>query len=152
MALLLTALADLFLLVLDTAYLFGVACFCAVQALYLLRLHQAHCRLFGFLRAVLSGGALAVLGLWRLCTPLNALAALYFPQLLCNAMSSLTLRRGAAGRMFCTGLWLFVFCDICVGLHNLYGLPPSLAMAVQFGMWLFYLPSQVLIAGSVWKG
>ncbi len=153
-ALLFTALADLFLLVLDTAYPVGVACFCVVQVLYLLRLRRGTGSLpLAAARIALSGGALTILILFRLCTPLTALTALYFPQLFCNALGSLTPRHdGTPWRLFCAGLWLFVCCDICVGLHNLTGLPVVLASAVQFGMWLFYLPSQVLIVCSVWKG
>ena len=39
-------------------------------------------------------------------------------------------------------------CDVCVGLFNV--LPPAspLYAAVSVGMWLFYLPSQVLITLS----
>ena len=39
-ALAFTLAADWFLLILDSFYLAGVACFCVVQAIYLLRLHH----------------------------------------------------------------------------------------------------------------
>ena len=42
-------------------------------------------------------------------------------------------------------------CDVCVGLHNLAGLPVPLSAFAQVGMWLFYLPSQVLIVLSIPK-
>ena len=51
--------------------------------------------------------------------------------------------------MFGTGLLLFVGCDLCVGLHNLAGIPAPLAAFARVGMWLFYLPSQVLITLSI---
>lgn len=44
---------------------------------------------------------------------------------------------------------LFVGCDVCVGAFNSPGLAPAGAYQfAQVGMWLFYLPSQVLIALS----
>ena len=46
--------------------------------------------------------------------------------------------------MFAIGLLLFTCCDICVGAWNL-GLLPGFT---RIGMWLFYLPSQVLIVLS----
>ena len=73
--------------------------------------------------------------LWLdLCTPLNLLAGVYFPQLLCNA--ALAWKRD---RVLALGLTLFIGCDVCVGLWNLFGIAGA-------GMWAFYLPSQVLIA------
>lgn len=49
-----------------------------------------------------------------------------------------------------------VGCDLCVGLHNLAAFLPvvdtgPLFSFAQVGMWLFYLPSQVLITLSVRK-
>ena len=58
---------------------------------------------------------------------------------------------GAAGEDVRLGLLLFVGCDVCVGLHNLAGLPVPLSAFAQVGMWLFYLPSQVLIVLSIPK-
>ena len=46
------------------------------------------------------------------------------------------------------GLTLFVGCDACVGLFNALPAHSPLYPAVSVGMWLFYLPSQVLIALS----
>ena len=63
---------------------------------------------------------------------------------------------GRRGRCFGLGLLLFVGCDLCVGLHNLAAVLPvvdtgPLFSFAQVGMWLFYLPSQVLITLSVRK-
>lgn len=147
-ALTLTALADLFLLVLGRFYLLGVALFLVVQTLYLLRLRGAGAGPALGLRTLLS----LALGLlvWKagLLSPLNLLCALYFAQLLSNACLSWTLR-GARQRAFSLGLTLFVGCDLCVGLFNLPGLvPEAIHSFAQLGMWLFYLPSQVLITLS----
>ena len=127
-----TLAADWFLLVLDRWYLAGVCAFCVVLVLG-------------------AEGALAALGLWE---PLTAVSALYFIQLAVNALESLRLGRRYAG--FALGLWLFIGCDLCVGLRNLSAFLPGAGQGGLFafarvGMWLFYLPSQVLIASSVRK-
>ena len=147
-ALALTALADLFLLVLNRHYVLGVAIFLGVQTLYLLRLRRAGAGQALSLRALLALGlglAVYVLGL---ASPLNLLCALYFSQLLANACLAWTVR-GRRGRVFALGLTLFIGCDVCVGLFNLPQLvPPPLHDFARVGMWLFYLPSQALIALS----
>ncbi len=152
-----TLLADLFLLVLDRWYLAGLCTFCAVQGLYFTRivlLRRRGMRVSLLLRGLLvltAVGGLAALGILE---PLTAAAALYFSQLAANALESLTLGRRYA--RFALGLLLFVCCDLCVGLHNLATFLPAAGQGGLFrfarvGMWLFYLPSQVLIALSVRK-
>lgn len=154
-AMALTALADLFLLVLDAHYWAGLVCFCAVQVLYALRLHWGHGGKTPllWLRILLSGGALLLLWALHILTPITAMTGLYFPQLLCNGLEGLPLcHTGRSWRLFTAGLFLFLCCDICVGLHNVPLPSAALAAFAQFAMWLFYLPSQVLIVCSAWKG
>ena len=143
-----TALADLFLLVLNRYYPLGVAIFLVVQTLYLLRLRRDGADSALWLRAGLALIlALAVYGLGML-SPLNLLVCLYFSQLLSNTCLAWTVK-GRFQRLFALGLTLFVGCDVCVGLFNLSGLvPDALYQFARVGMWLFYLPSQVLIALS----
>lgn len=149
-----TLLADLFLLVLDRWYPAGVASFCVVQLLYLIRIARARpaglpVRLL--LRGILVAVALAVANGLGALDPLTALALFYFSQLVVNVLESLALGRGY--RCFAVGLLLFLCCDLCVGLQNLSAwFPAAGGPLVQFarvGMWLFYLPSQVLISLSV---
>ena len=143
-----TALADLFLLVLNRHYLLGVAIFLVVQTLYLLRLRRAGTDSALWLRSGLA--LLLALGVYWLgmASPLNLLVCLYFSQLLSNACLAWSVK-GRSGRLFALGLTLFVGCDLCVGLFNLSGLVPDpLYQFARVGMWLFYLPSQVLIALS----
>ena len=152
-ALALTLLADTFLLLLDTCYPAGVACFCGVQALYLARIRRAGgwpAPLCAALRCGLAAAGLIAAGALGVLDPLTALALLYFSQLLCNGLESLSLRpRGAGARLFSAGLLLFLGCDLCVGLHNLtLPLPAALTSCAAVGMWLFYLPSQVLLTLS----
>ena len=152
-----TLLADLFLLVLGRWYLAGVGAFCVVQALYFVRLR----RLRGgrvwprlLLRLALSGAVLLVAGRFSALEPLTALSVFYFTQLAANALESLFLGRRYAA--FSAGLVLFVCCDLCVGLQNLSAFLPvsghgGLFAFARVGMWLFYLPSQVLITLSAGK-
>lgn len=156
-ALAFTLLADLFLLVLNRWYWAGVSAFCVVQLLYLARLHRAGQRPLAFrlrLRAILAGTLLAAAGILGGLNPLTGLTLFYFSQLLANAFASLSL--GRRGDLFALGLFLFIGCDLCVGLRNLSAALPGTAPFsplpfVQFGMWLFYLPSQVLISLSAGK-
>ena len=146
-ALALTAGADWFLLVRNDHYAVGIALFLCVQTVYFLRLRRAGAPAAYPLRA---GLALAAgLGLYALglASPVNLLAGLYFSQLLSNTILAWTLR-GRPWRRFAAGLTLFVGCDLCVGLFNARFPNLMLYLAVAVGMWLFYLPSQVLIALS----
>lgn len=156
-ALAFTLLADLFLLVLDRWYLAGVSAFCVVQLLYLARIHRAGKRSLAvqlLLRAILAGILLAAAAILGALTPLTGVTLFYFSQLLSNAVAALSL--GWRGRIFALGLVLFIGCDLCVGLRNLSAaLPGAVSFSplpfVQIGMWLFYLPSQVLISLSAGK-
>ena len=152
-ALALTLLSDTFLLLLDTDYQAGVAFFCGVQALYLVRIRRAGgwpAPLCLVLRCGLAAAGLIGAGALGLLDPLTALALVYFSQLLCNGLESLFLRpRGVGVRLFSAGLLLFLGCDLCVGLHNLpLPIPTALTSFAAVGMWLFYLPSQVLLTLS----
>lgn len=153
-----TALADLFLLVLNRDYLLGVGCFCAVQLLYALRLFLACGEAPPLLPLRLPLALAALAGLLRLglLEPLTALAALYFTQLLCSAGECFLLPPSRGRRLFSAGLALFLCGDVYVGLSNLGAYVPGAAGALlsfaRFGMWLFYPPSQVLIALSAERG
>lgn len=146
-ALALTACADWFLLVRNDYYALGVALFLCVQTVYFLRLRRAGTGSGYFLRSGLALGAGLAVYAVHMASPLNLLAALYFSQLLSNTVLAWT-RRGKRWRRFALGLTLFVGCDACVGLFNALPAASPLYPAASVGMWLFYLPSQVLIALS----
>lgn len=147
-ALALTAGADWFLLVRNDHYAVGIALFLCVQTAYFLRLRRAGAPAAYPLRAGLALAAGLGLYLFKMASPLNLLAGLYFSQLLSNTILAWT-RRGRRWRLFALGLTLFVGCDVCVGVFNLQ-LSRSLLQhfLAYLGMWAFYLPSQVLIALS----
>ncbi len=147
-ALLLTALADSLLLVANRFYALGVLIFLGAQSVYLVRLLLRARRSWWGLRCALPLGVGLAMYALEQATPLNLLAGLYFSQLLVNTVLSWTLR-GRRWRVFAAGLTLFVCCDLCVGAFTSPGLvPPALYQFAAVGMWLFYLPSQVLIALS----
>lgn len=146
-ALALTAGADWFLLVRNDRYALGVALFLCVQTAYFLRLRAAGAPAAWPLRSGLALGAGLAVYAADMAAPLNLLAALYFSQLLSNTVLAWT-RRGKRWWRFALGLTLFVGCDACVGLFNALPAASPLYPAVSVGMWLFYLPSQVLIALS----
>lgn len=148
-ALALTVLADVFLLLLDAHYALGVLLFCLVQGLYFLRIFYWNGGVSSWgLRLALFLLSLVVLRHLDLLIPLNVLALFYFSNFLCNALASL----GCPGRnmrLFSVGLWLFLCCDLCVGLfQNPQFVSPAVNEWVRVGMWLFYLPAQVLIVLS----
>ncbi len=146
-ALLFTAAADLFLLVLDKYYLTGVLFFIAAQTVYLLRLYREAGRIWAPARILCALLAVVILFMLPMYSPLNLAAVLYFSLLLVNTAGSWTVKT-RQGRIFALGLSLFVLCDICVGAYNLRLMPAGLYPLIGIGMWLFYLPSQVLISLS----
>lgn len=147
-ALALTVLADVFLLLLNAHYALGILLFCGVQGLYFIRIVRGGGRNLWGLRLGLFLLSLVVLNLLGLLIPLNILALFYFTNFFCNALASLSCS-GRSMRLFSIGLWLFLCCDVCVGLfQNPQLVPPAVSAFVSVGMWLFYLPAQVLIALS----
>lgn len=148
LALVLTGAADTFLLELDAHYAVGLLLFCGVQLCYFLRLYPEGHRSLWRARLglfLLSLGALYALGL---LTALNALALFYFSNFFCNTLLSLSCP-GKGGRIFSVGLCLFLCCDLCVAAYQFSEVLPAAVYAfVRVGMWLFYLPGQVLIALS----
>lgn len=149
LALALTLGADTFLLLLDRWYVGGMALFYAVQVVYLFRLVNAgqdRPMLLG--RAALSAVLLLALLRLELFTPASAVGALYLSHFIFNLAQSLSLR-GTGGKLFSWGLLLYFCCDLCVGIYNAPQLfPRPLFQFAQVGMWLFYLPGQVLITLS----
>lgn len=153
-ALALTLAADTFLLVLNRCYALGVGLFCAVHFIYAAVLAQGQAlRRALAVRAGVTAAvwlALAAGGLWQPVTVLSAVSGVW---LCANTLRALRVCRGQQ-RLLAAGLALFTACDLCVALYNAEWLGAALtgtaARAVQLGMWLFYLPAQVLIVLSIW--
>lgn len=153
LALAVTALADVFLLVLNRWYAAGVALFLLVQLLYAVRLAW----LAGgsapgavAVRGTLAGAAGAALGRFGRMTALpGAYIAVFALNLACGVRLAAQ-KRGRREILFALGLGLFFLCDLCVGAHNLPAalLPAWLPGFARVAMWGFYLPGQMLILAS----
>ncbi|MCC8141141.1 MAG: lysoplasmalogenase [Lachnospiraceae bacterium] len=151
-ALIFTAIADIFLLVIDNYYTVGILFFLVVQSIYLFYLFKETGKIWIPVRIVCLILAVLILWLTGLFNGQNLVAGIYFSMILVNMVMSWTYGKNVP-RLFALGLTLFVCCDICVGLYNLYWLlPDGLYAFTRIGMWMFYLPSQVLIALSMIKG
>lgn len=169
-ALAFSAAADVFLLF-TQYYLPGLIAFLAVQTILCLRLHQLFWpkqllqrRIFYTLVPVLGLFAIALTVLFLLEIPVDEVtvfALLYFLFFLGNVVTAVygllcSHQRNQKGHyLFATGLILFFFCDIHVGLYNAAAYVPQLnAMPqiwqqwISLAMWLFYLPGQTLIGLS----
>lgn len=147
-ALVLTLGADTFLLLLDRWYLVGILLFYAVQVLYLFRLLRVTGRPMLLGRMVLFAALLLLLTKLDAFTSITAAVSLYMSQFCFNVFQSLGLR-GRDGKLFSWGLLLYFCCDLCVGIYNGAALfPETLVRLAGMGMWLFYLPGQVLITLS----
>lgn len=149
-----TLLADFFLLVVGDHYEVGVGVFLFVQLLYATRIYltlQKSPKISLWIRFGVAAVAVILLNYTENLTTLTLLVSLYFPNLVGNAVDAFRLKTREL--MFAIGLTLFVLCDICVGLFNFgavlsANIPQGLYDFANVGMWLFYLPSQVLIALS----
>ena len=148
LALALTAGADVFLLVLDAHYAVGLLLFCGVQLCYLARLLPVCGQSLWGVRLglfLLSLPVLYALGFWNVQ---SILAFFYGANFICNLWLSRP-HSDPRLRLFFVGLCLFFCCDLCVAAYQVgTTLPTAVYAAVRVGMWLFYLPGQVLIALS----
>ena len=165
-ALVFTALADLYLLVLGKKFELGVCFFICAQVLHAVRIFLLSCEKVRVntprkSAAVCAGGriivfAAAVLIIYPFFKNdiIAPLAGGYFCLLLFNFAECFCLSfRDRRFLLLTAGFLLFIFCDVCVGLFNLSSvtqatLPKALYTAVTYGMWFFYSPSQTLIALS----
>lgn len=148
-ALFFTVGADVLLLLLDSNYEMGILLFCAVQGGYLLRMFPNNGRrcLWG-MRILLFFGAVCGILLLEALDWLTILAAFYITNFFCNILCSFYSREKYA-KLFSMGLCLFFCCDVCVGIFQSGWLFPEwLCEFAAVGMWLFYLPGQVLITLS----
>lgn len=145
-----TLVSDVFLLVLDENYTVGVCTFFCAQIFHALETPRSKKRLIvSFsLRFGVTAVALAVLGILKLFDPLYIAVAFYAPQLLGNLVEHMVgvfQNRGeerARSLILAVGFFLFFLCDLCVGLSNIG------VTGVSIWIWIFYAPSQALIAIS----
>lgn len=136
-----TLLADYFLLLRNQNYIYGILSFIVVQLLYIYYLYINDCEMKIDLRIIIFITYLAIAYVNNLLTTFNVFVLFYFSMLLSNFLSSITNKNL---KRMSLGLFLFICCDICVGLFNI--LPSgSITHYISILIWIFYLPSQVLI-------
>lgn len=159
-ALVFTAVSDLFILVLNDYYEVGLCTFIVVQTAYFIRIYIQNGKkpyISAAVRAALIVAVIITLACTNSLMPLTCLVAVYIVFLLVNCVEAFVFcGKDIKKWLFAIGLLLFLCCDICVGLNNFrsvlnISLPAGLISFVSIGMWAFYLPSQVLIVFSVRK-
>ncbi|MDR3318592.1 MAG: hypothetical protein LBS99_04070 [Clostridiales bacterium] len=163
-ALVFTVTADTFLVLLDDYYLIAVIVFSCVQLTYcavtVIRAKSSAKRIANLvtraaLTVVLEIGIAAFLK--EDFDALIAVAVFYFVNLFANvAFAFIDFKANPA---FAVGLLLFMCCDAAIGCNfavDLLGITDGVAYAVYASRWnvpwLFYIPSQLLLALSVIGG
>lgn len=153
-ALVFTLISDYFLLfnTNQNLYVYGLITFIITQLIYfafILYLRKSKLELLTNLlvRFLLTIAALVVAFYLNYSDVLTIIALAYFVELLSNFLySTFLIKLDKEYLIFSLGLLLFIGCDINVGLNNVHlfeGIDYSL---VFFLMWVFYLPSQVLLS------
>lgn len=142
LALQITLIADLFLTFLGGRFMIpGVICFCVAETVYAIFLKSS--RLSVILRAILFAGLFVGAVLTRNLSVLNVLAILNIAILFMNVVDAWTSKRFDPGWLFRLGITLFFCCDMSVGLSVL--LNGAVGRFFTFMIWVFYIPSQVLL-------
>lgn len=153
-ALVFTLISDYFLLfnTNQNLYVYGLITFKITQLIYFafilyLRKSKLELLINLLVRLLLTIAALGVAFYLNYSDVLTILALVYFVELLSNFLySTFLIKLDIEYLIFSLGLLLFIGCDINVGLNNVplfEGIDYSL---VNFLMWVFYLPSQVLLS------
>lgn len=127
-----TVAADIFLLFYEGYYLGGLLLFFLAHALRLSAFTGYNIARPVFLCAVGLAGLLSAMGLPQKLAFVVVYALLMAALLLC------------AGQRW-PGMILFILCDLCVAGCHVFPRSHPLYDQLRFGMWLFYLPSQVLL-------
>lgn len=152
LALVFTCISDYFLLLSHDQNLFiiGVFTFFIAQIFYALMMNKRtdgkKLTLDLFLRVSLT----VILLIVSISIKLDALttcALIYFIELLVNFIMSLVhSKENKRYLILALGFFLFILCDINVALNNFSIENESFKFAIYFMMWLFYLPSQVILS------
>ncbi len=150
LAILFSLTADIFLLLLGKYYTVGVALFILAQIAYALNiiLLRGQSVLVWLAARAAFAVAAAVAAKIFFGDILISLAAAYALLSLFNIIHALDKRET---RLLAAGLILLFLCDVCVGIVNINRLfnwerIKKLAVFAGYGMWFFYLPSQVCAA------
>ncbi|HHV46789.1 MAG TPA: hypothetical protein GXX53_07860 [Tissierellia bacterium] len=158
----LTCLADLFLLIIDNYYEVGVAIFSIVQITYSIRYDVGNSKktVRNFIICFLSLFMAYIIA--NLITELPALIPLALFYGICLITSVVKAVKAFVneafpkpnGAMMALGMVLFLLCDINVALYNVLGTFNTSGFLYRISsvsMWLYYLPSQLLLSLSGYK-
>ena len=149
----LTLVSDYFLLVKGDYFEIGLSTFICAQICYFARIKRGKIWLISSIvvRVLLSVAGIIALCLTGYGEALYLLVAVYFVQLVGNFVENVIVAATTKDKterlnaiLLSAGFLLFIGCDISVGVMNLFG------EAGEY-IWLFYTPSQVLIALSHWR-
>lgn len=151
--------ADFFLVICSPIeQLYGMICFLTAQTLYALRLHRenrSNVLLIIRVAFVLCAEVITMAVLRQNTDALALISLAYYANLIMNIVVSFTLLRKY--RLLAAAFVLFILCDTVIGFQMANGVylhipKGSLLHSMIFTgfnlAWLFYLPSQVLIALS----
>lgn len=151
-ALSLTLIADFFLLFVKKYYLVGVIIFSIVQTIHSVRYRQSNSRLFeknmflAFLGFTIAAFILKIFADIEYLMTFSVFYAITLTLSVFNAINACIKKSYPMPNrhMIAFGMILFLLCDVNVGLFNLTVVSSNL-------IWVFYLPSQVLLALSGFK-
>jgi hypothetical protein len=139
-----TVFADYFLVILGN-YRYGIFCFCIVQIMYIIRhsnlakVNLYYCTLSVILVMVIVIILLTKFNLIDFNMELVVEGSVYGGILLFSLYIALKTKR----YLIAVGMFLFFMCDINVAIYNFYK-----EAIICFLIWLFYLPSQLLLTLS----
>ena len=164
-ALLATVCADYFLVIRGAEQkLIAMLFFSATQLCYFARIYftdksekrrTVHALLRVLVPLLTLALTLAVLG--KSADAVATVSMFYFANLLLNIVFAFLL--GEKPPIFAVGLLLFAFCDVFVGLSLIEGYLPLTEGRLPYRLahpgfnlaWVFYVPSQALLALSLWR-
>jgi hypothetical protein len=167
LAMFLTVIADLFLVIFDF-YILGIVCFCLVQITYSIRYtikknKMTLKKIFILFECVV----ITYVIINFLIIKINILVpiSLFYFICLINAFSKaimlwkINLYPCPSKYFIVFGMILFLLCDICVALSNMYifldltgGFFSRFQQTTWFLIWVFYIPSQLLLSLSGSEG
>ena len=152
LALLFTFLADT-ILVWTKWEVFGVFCFCFAQFMHLIRHGLIQPKNIGIFTLLVT--VFFIYATTQSIPAIYAITAVYAVMLITNVVLSINRysknKKDIHARYGMYGFLAFIACDICVGTRHLIldgALPATALPLVAYLVWVFYYPSQVLIANS----
>lgn len=166
-ALFLTVLADFFLLVIDNHYEIGIGIFSIAQITHSVRYtFKSKKTIRNYVFVIIALSLIYVFGNLSINIPiLYPLAIFYGICLITNVILSIRIWRrdlypNPNKVMITVGMIFFLLCDINVALYNILEKNNVMYGISSVAMWLFYLPSQVLLSlsgydfnkGREWNG